>query len=435
MNLLDTEIFRATDVVVLERAKAAIENAEHAVQALVLGVEILGNHSTTFQNVFSDEKIAPILAHHSYLLNSIKVQLNNSISITIQRQPQKLFDKLTVEIDDAVSRTEEINQSLLHLLASLREELREANSQTYISEVMAEKGAQYIDAWEKNISLLQGVAASITQRMIAFATQKDQETERKKEALDAAYIQRTKELENHFEEKQKKLEQELQTLEARKQEVDDRDNRHARREIRQDFKQAIATRIGSFTPTKDTIESRKALEIFVIALMISIGGLLAFIVVYQVLYQSDKFLEFNFASLFMLLRNITLTVFLTGLVIYYIRWKNRWAAQYAKEEFRLRRLDLDMDRASWLVEMALEWKHVSGNEIPDAILLQLSTNLFTEDSEQEEILHPADELASALLGTASHLSLNLAGNKGTIEMNRRGINKLRKTILRTGENI
>lgn len=56
----------------------------------------------------------------------------------------------------------------------------------------------------------------------------------------------------------------------------------------------------------------------------------------------------------------------------------------------MKRLDLDIDRASWLVEMVMEWKEQKGTEIPEELLTRLSRNLFIEDGPKEECLHPAE---------------------------------------------
>jgi len=51
---------------------------------------------------------------------------------------------------------------------------------------------------------------------------------------------------------------------------------------------------------------------------------------------------------------------LAGTLIFFIRWQDRWYEAHANEEFRFKRLDLDVDGASWLVEMMLEWRGVEG---------------------------------------------------------------------------
>ena len=100
-------------------------------------------------------------------------------------------------------------------------------------------------------------------------------------------------------------------------------------------------------------------------------------------------------------------------VLYYIRWEMRWADLHATNEFQLRQFHIDVNRANWVIESALEWKKETEEIPPPELLAQLTKNLFSNqtDAAAEKVLHPADELASALLGSASKLSLNVAGNE------------------------
>ncbi|WP_299735651.1 hypothetical protein [uncultured Endozoicomonas sp.] len=49
----------------------------------------------------------------------------------------------------------------------------------------------------------------------------------------------------------------------------------------------------------------------------------------------------------------------------------------------------------------------------------MTRNLFANESKElEQVLHPSDELASAILGSASRLKMNIAGNE--LEINKPG---------------
>ena len=90
---------------------------------------------------------------------------------------------------------------------------------------------------------------------------------------------------------------------------------------------------------------------------------------------------------------------------------NKWFEQHASTEFALKQFQLDIERASWIVETALEWKDTKGGNIPDILLDNISKDLFKyEKKDSDAELHPADQLASALLGTASNLKLNVGNS-------------------------
>jgi hypothetical protein len=104
-------------------------------------------------------------------------------------------------------------------------------------------------------------------------------------------------------------------------------------------------------------------------------------------------------------------------IIYYARWQNAWAQRHADAEFQLQQFHLDVNRANWVIETCLEWKKETSNAvIPAELLSSLTRNLFQDPRGQaEQVLHPADELASAILGTASHLKLRTDGAEIDIE--------------------
>ena len=55
----------------------------------------------------------------------------------------------------------------------------------------------------------------------------------------------------------------------------------------------------------------------------------------------------------------------------------------------------------------MEWRKKENGVIPTELLAALSRNLFQNESKEIEVdLSPADQLASALLGSASKLKIN-----------------------------
>jgi hypothetical protein len=110
---------------------------------------------------------------------------------------------------------------------------------------------------------------------------------------------------------------------------------------------------------------------------------------------------------------------------FYLRWLNRWFEQHAQAEFKLKQFQLDIERASWLVETALDWDAKQKNDLPKELLEGLSRNLFSfEDEKIDQVRHPVDELASALMGTASKVKLNIGGNE--VELDGKRLNKAAK---------
>jgi hypothetical protein len=110
--------------------------------------------------------------------------------------------------------------------------------------------------------------------------------------------------------------------------------------------------------------------------------------------------------------------------VFYIRWNDQWFRQHADEEFRLRQLELDVDRASWVTELALEFRDEKG-EIPSGLIERLSNGLFTSFRKTEPVQHPSEDLVSLLLGASSGLRVNVPGI-GEATLSRKGLQKFKQ---------
>lgn len=98
--------------------------------------------------------------------------------------------------------------------------------------------------------------------------------------------------------------------------------------------------------------------------------------------------------------------------MYYIRWQNRWAEQHASSEFQLQQFHIDVNRANWVIESCLEWRKDTESVIPTVLLESITRNLFDNKTDDiEKAIHPSDELASALLGSASKLKMKIGENE------------------------
>jgi hypothetical protein len=110
--------------------------------------------------------------------------------------------------------------------------------------------------------------------------------------------------------------------------------------------------------------------------------------------------------------------------VFFIRWQDRWSEVHAAEEFRLKRFDLDIARASWLVEVMLEW-NTAEKEFPKELIQNLASGLFQQIPSGPSIKHPAEEILGALLSSSG---VNLKFPGGDVSLDRKGVNQMiRKT--------
>jgi hypothetical protein len=84
-----------------------------------------------------------------------------------------------------------------------------------------------------------------------------------------------------------------------------------------------------------------------------------------------------------------LSLAVIGIVAWYLRWLNRWFEQHAAAEFNLKQFELDVDRASWVVETSMEWRASEHGVIPSHLLDSITRNLFSRHQAQEDASWPA----------------------------------------------
>lgn len=227
--------------------------------------------------------------------------------------------------------------------------------------------------------------------------------------------------------------------------IDDRDNTHVRREIRDRMLDDVKQRISQFGVSKVT-EGKRNPVLAGIRLMWITFLLLLVWTGYEIYamdrqyfsmleairnisaWGSDKMKAAGLSAeivakasvtdvdrthLFWLWGRFTLFSFgLIGTLLYYIKWQNRWAEQHIVSEFQLQQFYIDVNRANWVIESCLEWRKETESAIPKELLGSITTGLFVNNqSEPERVIHPADELASALMGSASKLKLKVGDNE------------------------
>jgi hypothetical protein len=213
------------------------------------------------------------------------------------------------------------------------------------------------------------------------------------------------------------LEAREQALQVRLGEVDAQAARHARRKIREDLKTVLAERSETFKLTSGTQDLRLPIALVALLAIIVFGAAFFLNLWYAIGHDQSGWTP--------TIRQVALGAALASTLVFYLRWQNRWFEQHAQEEFRLKRMALDVDRASWVVELAMEWKDDEGGELPAELLSRLTANLFDQPKHGDEPLHPADQLASALFGSASEVALDIPG-RGSMKIDRKGIKNLQQ---------
>lgn len=267
----------------------------------------------------------------------------------------------------------------------------------------ADEQAQFDAIHISNIERLEALNENLVKNTHDYRIKLDEEFGEKTAKFEEVTEEKRKQLEADYVAKEESLKTEADELEKKKKELDDSSNTHARREIRRDILKEIKARQTKFSLTEGTNGLRKPIAIAMLGL-IAVFVVLGFVSVkefYDVL-QGDDLNKIIIAGI----KQTVYSAGAIGSVIFMIRWMNRWFELHSQTEFELKHFELDMERASWLVETSLEWKDAKGTDIPPELLESLSNNLFSNEKEKIDPLHhPADQLASALMGSASTVKL------------------------------
>lgn len=223
-------------------------------------------------------------------------------------------------------------------------------------------------------------------------------------------------LESEYQGKLEALNAKQTSLQERERELDLLDNTQARRNLHKSQKETLVQRASTFRLTRDTEAKHRWVLIPFTFLLAGTSAALA-VSLFNLYGSGGEDWMLNLRAF------LSLMSFL-GSAIYLIRWQDRWAQSHAEEEFRLKRLDLDTDRASWLVEMILEWRTATGSDLPPDLLGRLANGLFEQGSPgRQAINHPAEDAAMAMAHFASKMRLNLPG-VGEIELDKQGLRKI-----------
>ena len=321
-----------------------------------------------------------------------------------QRAQDKPFDKVTVHLGNIPANKIDLKGKAV---AAARKALNAVHS--------SERLKKSLELEEPAYAVREAELTKIEQIGINLV---EDQAKRTKE-LEEQHASRQKDLEKRYQDKEAQLKSEQAALEQRKKEIDDRESKHARRANEKDLKKIFQGYATTFTLSKGTQDLRRPIKWFTFGLITFLGGLLVLLLGIEFKIFGDR----QFDPTTLLVTRVAFGLALGGAALFYIRWQNRWFEQHSKEEFELKRMEIDLHRASWAVELAMEWKKETGEAIPDAIFTQLSRNLFSPNAEPLPALHPADQLASAILGSSAEVEIPLP-NGGKVKLDRKGVKQL-----------
>ncbi len=318
------------------------------------------------------------------------------------KAPKSDYDNFIISPNNLDSNSFPISE-FTRLIALSRKYFDPIDTKSYI-ELMDEGSRHIYEARERDLQKLERMQESFFTNLASFSTKLESDKNVYFNQLDSEYKVRRNELEKEFVEKSAKLKENEEILKKLKSEIDERENRQARRDIYKELKSQLESRNKKFELTEGTRKLRTSVGIFSLILMLLLMGGFVYCFYKNVIVKNTNI---NLVSVF---SQIGFAFAFIGMATFYIRWNQRWFQKHADEEFKLKRLDLDIDRANWLVELSMEWKNLTKTDIPSELIDRLSRNLFLVDENKELDIHPAETMLSSILGKSGHLKIDFPSN-------------------------
>jgi hypothetical protein len=451
MTNLYLKIPRTPDRVVLERfAKLKVDcDFSSSSASAPFGIDI-NSIPVTIDLDHATGVLGSILKNNGYILQNAALA-RDGIDVIFYRGGRDgsegpFFDEILVRYN---GQGQPSADTRLSIVAAVQNEF-ETFSEDRVLSIPLPESKQLAALYQERMDRLENLNAELIRSTTETYTRLEREFYDRKLGNDRDLAEKKSYLDIEYQQKLGHLRNEEAELENKKRELDDRSNTHARRSLRDRMLENVESRIANFGVSVLTAKKRNPVRIAMILLCVSLLCL-TFWTAIELHTQQKSYIDVAYAvvrdldireqtqsgskpveqpplnalsdssrTLMYLLwaRLSLLSLGFVAALIYYIRWESRWADQHSAAEFQLHQFRLDVNRANWVIESGLEWQKETKTEVPGGILEGLTRNLFRSQNEPPPALHPADELASALLGSASKLKLKNGDNE--LEFNNPG---------------
>lgn len=293
----------------------------------------------------------------------------------------KLHDAANPDGAAVRALAEQINalRDIINSQARNNEELRRRLTQEHI-----ERSAALFEEHETRINRMKQDLAAREEEILRKAAEKEQEIERLAEALK-----------------------------DREERLDLRSERDMRRDLRKQIQAAAAT---MFEKPDLSEQAKASFERVAKACRWTIGGAVVLLAVALFVppvleLGLEKVLSAEVIWLVWSMR-ILGGITLAAALIYYVSSLSAWSRQVSSIEMRSKQFALDIDRASWLVEMALEYEK-EGKALPPAMVESFTRGLFDGGAQGHQSEPPSASLLH-LIQNAESLKVGAAGAELTL---------------------
>jgi hypothetical protein len=409
---------RVTDNEVVERLQRIVAE----VQAGVKQFTVLPTFSqNTIETPFNDLKydVKSILSQDTIAISVFTLETGAGISISVRRQLDQ--DNQKWEPHDVISVSPSNSDIGLEVFTKIWAAARRHFSpidRIAVLEHLTDDQRQYIEQRQLSLHRLETMQDEFFRKIQDFTVHQATAAQTNQAKLEEVFNSRATELEASHAALRKKLDDERAAFEEEKRQLDLRDSTVVRRSIRDEVKKLLSTRAEGFKLSEHAKEKTTPVFWAYIVLMMVLSGLAGFYI-----FKDFEATAGATASPWLIGRQVAFTLAFAITAGFFIRWLNTAAQRHVDEEFQTKKYELDFERASFVVEWAMEWAK-DQRDVPQFLIERLSRGLFDSTSTEAGPATAADAVASALFGSAASAKLKLGDNE--IVLDRKGISRLKR---------
>ncbi len=278
-----------------------------------------------------------------------------------------------------------------------------------------------VDGTLSDTSILQAELQKLSElatELTVGADEKRRELDTKIDELSEKHNEKEANLAKEFEAKEAVLVEKRSELEKLRNELDDREHKHVRRELRETITEDIQTKIEKPSRQGGAIYTTASMYIAAIAAF-GLGYLtLDTQVIISNLDLNTQAVGPSFYLLY--LKMILSGAGTVGFVVYIVSWLRSMAEREISYRRKLEQYVFDMNRASWTIETMLELSDSEMSEVPQTWLDSVTNNLFESGDAKNEDASSLQALG-ALLNVTSEAEIGPDGPK--FKLNRKGAKK------------
>lgn len=297
---------------------------------------------------------------------------------------------------------------------------------------LTQADSNVFSAHHQMLTSLESLSSQLLKDQHKFTTEIQKEKASFLDEQSALFKEKLEALDFEFQDKREKLDTEYskrsEELDKWQQKIEDADNTTARRETTTNMLKKVQEKAERFNFSSSV--NARAFGTVILSLVLMAAGFLNSYLAMSELYDINHPVNATQATVsysdmyhwLLYLRAFLGSVLFISSVVYLIKWFNSWANKIAKQELDNQQFVRDLNRAHLAVEMSLEWNEKKDGPIPERLLSSITEGLFIDNSQpQQDLTHPAEQLASALVRSADKIQLPFAG--GNVELSGKKLSK------------